>query len=214
VQRTAEIAIEEHHVAANYYTYPMYVNAREGLRIRDKPGLNGDIIGRLKHKSQVFITSQSDEVDEIDQDEIAGWYYAETIEIVKSENRHSSGKSSVRSNDLRYPDKIFFEITRIGENKFFMDGNFPFFTFSRHESREFTFPNTIYGDRCLFSKSRERGGYSYSLDFYYADRQIILKLNESIGDSCDVEDGHESINERLQCVITFKWIEKGKRVTQ
>jgi hypothetical protein len=76
--------------------YAMYVNSKEGLRVRDAPGVSGNIVGLLPHKSSVFIEGKNDNEDIIDGiagcwyfvkiDELQGWvfggYLKETIEEI------------------------------------------------------------------------------------------------------------------------------------
>ena len=102
---TAEIAYDEI-IIPNYDTVltnsilrTMYVSAKNGLRIRDRPGLQGNIIGVLEYKNQVTIYERGNEQFEIDglsnywyliqRNDVNGWvfggYLYDTLEDIEKE---------------------------------------------------------------------------------------------------------------------------------
>jgi hypothetical protein len=76
--------------------HAMYVNSKDGLRVRDMPGVAGNILDVLPHKSKIVIVGKSEQEDNIDgitgcwysmkMDELQGWvfggYLKETVEEI------------------------------------------------------------------------------------------------------------------------------------
>jgi hypothetical protein len=94
-----EIIIENSQNEASNIQKVMFVNSKEGLRIRDKPDISGNILDVLNHKNSVYIDEKSETktiIDNIEEywylvsiDNLQGWvfggYLKNSIEEIECE---------------------------------------------------------------------------------------------------------------------------------
>lgn len=92
---TTEAKVENKASAAIKKT--MYVNSKEGLRVRDKPDITGIVIGGLKYKNEVTVIEKTEyrvSIDDIrdywylvNSGDITGWvfggYLRDSLEVIK-----------------------------------------------------------------------------------------------------------------------------------
>ena len=145
----------------------LFVNASNGLRIRDEPSLSGNRIDLLSHNEPVFIIERSENQDIIDDimdywyfiesNEIRGWvfggYLNETVEELKLNEENIIGRYIFNSIIIRKEENVYkrefhsninivnFEIEQIENNKYAIKHNDPLFVlFPRNLNIEFEFP--------------------------------------------------------------------------
>jgi hypothetical protein len=138
----------------------LYVNSKEGLRVRDKPGLTGNRIFLLSHKEPVTLIEKSETPVEIDNiigfwclitnNEITGWVFGGFLcnsldEIVKNELQ---GTYSYYSVDMKKGmlneldgiiDEYICEIEHMDNDNFLFKTNIPFFFGNRGENKNVQF---------------------------------------------------------------------------
>jgi len=201
----------------------MYVNSKEGLRLRDKPDISGKVLDILKYKQQVIIEDKSNDkvvIDSIDDywylvtvDNRIGWVFAgylrNTIDEIDCEEiagLYYAHDIEVIEESLTYfygidslinfnnfKNEMFFEIIYIGENQLKIDYHFPFYGSANPKHNNRKFQYAIEEDAPFLYFEEGSGAGNTDIYMYYREEQILMKFMREA-----------SIYERFICEIIFK----------
>lgn len=175
-----------------------YVNSIEGLRIRNKPGTDGEKIGSLKNKEKIEVLSETSLMQTIDEiqskwieikteNDITGYVFGgflekdlETIDIIQNVEGEYKDKAEWLSVTIKYK----------GMQEFIVTVAAPFLIEPKTETVKV---NNIYKDELFYSSIDGRGGLGGSRTIKFDnDKNLIWK--EDIYE-CDFDDDYNPINE-------------------
>ena len=175
-----------------------YVNSLEGLRIRNKPGTDGEKIGSLNNKEKVEILSETTTIETIDQikakwieikteNDITGYVFGgflekdlETIDIIQTVEGEYKNKEEWLKVIIQYN----------GMQEFIVSVTTPFLGTSNQNIKV----RDIYRENLFYSSIDGRGGLDGSrIVKFDKDKNLIWK--EDIYE-CEFDDDYNPINER------------------
>ena len=175
-----------------------YVNSIDGLRIRNKPGTDGEKIGSLKNKEKIEVVSETSLIQTIDEiksnwveikteNDFTGYVFGgflekdlETIDIIQNVEGEYKNKAEWLSVTIKYK----------GMQEFIVSVTVPFLFEPKTETVRV---NKIYKDELFYSSIDGRGGLDGSRTIKFDnDKNLIWK--EDIYE-CDFDDDYNPINE-------------------
>ena len=175
-----------------------YVNSLEGLRIRDKPGTDGEKIGSLQNKEKVEVLSETNTIETIEQikakwieikteNDITGYVFGgflekdlETIDIIQNVEGEYKNKEEWLNVNIRYN----------GKQEFIVSVTAPFLGTASQNIKV----RDIYREDLFYSAIDGRGGLDGSrIVKFDKDKNLIWK--EDIYE-CEFDDDLNPINER------------------
>ena len=174
-----------------------YVNSIEGLRIRNKPGTDGEKIGSLKNKEKIEVVSETSLIQTIDEinskwveikteSNITGYVFGgflekdlETIDIIQSVEGDYKNKAEWLTVNIKYK----------GMQEFIVSVTVPFLFEPKTKNVKV---KDIYTDELFYSSVDGRGGLDGSRTIKF-DNDKNLIWREDIYE-CDFDDDLKPIN--------------------